>query len=81
MGTTKALKDKIASLERELEDERIFRIAACNAHAILSRGVKKALRLKNWPDFYKLYGDGLFADGVVRLLNEEVNKLRSKGSK
>ena len=79
---TKALKAEIERLECELNDERIYRTAACRAHAILSVGIKKALRLEHWPDFYKLYGgDGLFAEGVVRLLNEELDKLRDNCTK
>jgi hypothetical protein len=65
-------------LERELEDERILHYAAANAHKVLSEGIKKALQLENWPDFYKMYGPGMFAEGVARFLNEEVNKLRNK---
>jgi len=75
------LEGKMARLELELFDERTMRIASNRAHAILSNGIKQALKLKNWPDFYKLYGDGLFADGVARLLNEEVDKLRDNCTK
>lgn len=70
------VKAEIAQLKRELDEEREWRIAACRAHAILSKSIKKALQLENWPDFHKMYGSGLFAEGVARLLNEEVDKLR-----
>ena len=69
-----ALRQERDDLQRQLLDEEFWRIAACEAHVILSRGIKQALKLKNWPDFYKLYGgDGLFATGVVRLLNETMD--------
>lgn len=60
-------------LKAKLDEAEIFGAAARQAHAILSRGIKKALNLKNWPDFYKMYGNGLFATGVVRLLNETMD--------
>ncbi len=66
-------RKEIDELKAKLEAEQTWRIAACNAHATLSRGIKRALRLKNWPDFYKLYGDGLFATGVIRLLQEKMD--------
>ena len=68
-----ALLKELNDLKRKLEDEEIWRAAACRAHGILSRGIKQALKLKNWPDFYKLYGSGLFAEGVARLLNETMD--------
>lgn len=70
-------EDEIRELKRDLENMAIHRDAAVNAHVILSKGIKQALGLKNWPDFYKLYGDGLFATGVVRYLLEHV-KLKKK---
>ncbi len=69
-----ALLKELDALKAKLEEETTWRIAACNAHAILSRGIKHALKLKNWPDFYKLYGDGLFSTGVVRFLQDAMNE-------
>lgn len=74
-----ALKERDALLKerdeliRQLDEEKIWRIASCQAHATLSRGIKTALKLKNWPDFHKMYGSGMFATGVVRLLIEKMN--------
>ena len=84
-----ALRQERDDLQRQLLYEEFWRIAACEAHVILSRGIKQALKLKNWPDFYKLYGgDGLFATGVVRLLNEtmdakdkQIKELKNESSK
>lgn len=66
------LEQEVADLKAKLEEETTWRIAACQAHSILSRGIKHALKLKHWPDFHKLYGDGLFSTGVVRLLQEKM---------
>ena len=72
------LLKRIAKLESDLEDERTVNESCRRSHGILARGIKKALQLKNWPEFRELYGSGLFTDGVVRLLNEEVQKLRDR---
>ena len=68
-------------VERKLFDEQTHRAAACRAHDILSKGIKKALQLEVWPDFHKKDGPGLFADSVAKLLLEEIAKLRALKSK
>jgi hypothetical protein len=73
-------KKEIERLNRELEDANTLLFAAGRAHAILSKGIKKALKLKEWPNFYNMYGRGcsLMAECKARFLIEEVEKLREK---
>jgi hypothetical protein len=73
VSALKKLQEENRELRRDLDDEILHRLAACRAHDILQAGIKKALGLEKWPDFYKLYGgNGLFAEGVVRYLLEHV---------
>lgn len=76
----RALKARISELERKLFDEETHRISAVRAHAILSAGIREALQIEHYPDFYKMYGDGLYAEGVARFLGEEVEKLRKQAN-
>lgn len=74
------LERRIGELEAKLFDEQTHRAAAVRAHAILSVGIREALQIEHYPDFYKMYGDGLYAEGVARFLGEEVEKLREQAN-
>jgi hypothetical protein len=74
-----SLKEEVARLKQEIDDLTILECAAKRAHSILSFGIKKALKIEEWPNFYKMYGgNGLLAEGAARYLIEEVEKLREK---
>lgn len=62
----------LKSMQEENENLKIALANARNSHAILARGIKRALLLENWPDL----GNELFAEAVVKLLVKEVDKLR-----
>lgn len=69
-------------LKDELEETKTIVESIRNAHATLSRGIKKALNLENWPDFMALYGKGgPFAECVARLLSESMSEKDAENAK
>ncbi len=63
------LKEKIADLESKIEADETVIMSLRASHAHLCRGIKAALGLKQWPEM-----SGLFADGVLSLLNAALNE-------
>lgn len=74
----KTVKDITPAILERLVDELIEVRANCTAvhrsHGKLANGIKKALRLKHWPDDLETP----VVDGMVRLLREEVATLRGQ---
>jgi hypothetical protein len=76
--TKKELEIEVKRLTLALEDAEIINTASRDAYATLLDGIKKVLKLKEWPDFHKLYGSGMFASGVIRYLQEQLNSVGGK---